>query len=157
MSSTVACFTASLIASSLLLNIGTAHAGIFTSVEKILETKSEIIQCLTSNDVTISLLKLPVGATVGPISFPRSASKSFVVVLPDDPVTATFHRLGNLVSKYVASFPKAIKEAVKHATVDDTIAVLGKGHETTQEIAGQIIEFDDAKNLQSALKEKFGN
>jgi UDP-N-acetylmuramoyl-tripeptide--D-alanyl-D-alanine ligase len=38
---------------SILLNIGTAHAGIFTSVEKILETKSEIIQCLTSADVAI--------------------------------------------------------------------------------------------------------
>ena len=38
---------------SLLLNIGTAHAGIFTSVDKILQTKSEIIQCLTSEDVAI--------------------------------------------------------------------------------------------------------
>ena len=38
---------------SILLNIGTAHAGIFSSVEKILETKSEIIQCLTSADVAI--------------------------------------------------------------------------------------------------------
>jgi UDP-N-acetylmuramoyl-tripeptide--D-alanyl-D-alanine ligase len=38
---------------SILLNIGTAHAGIFTSVEMILETKSEIIQCLTSADVAI--------------------------------------------------------------------------------------------------------
>lgn len=57
----------------------------------------------------------------------------------------------------IGSREEAIKEAVKHATVDDTIAVLGKGHETTQEIAGQIIEFDDAKHLQLALKEKFGN
>jgi UDP-N-acetylmuramoyl-tripeptide--D-alanyl-D-alanine ligase len=38
---------------SILLNVGTAHAEIFTSVEKILETKSEIIQCLTSADVAI--------------------------------------------------------------------------------------------------------
>lgn len=38
---------------SILLNIGTAHAGIFTSVEKILETKREIIECLTENDVAI--------------------------------------------------------------------------------------------------------
>jgi hypothetical protein len=44
-------------------------------------------------------LKLPVGATVGPTSFPRSANKSLVVVFPEDPVTATFQRLGNLVSK----------------------------------------------------------
>ena len=38
---------------SILLNIGTAHAEIFTSVEKILETKSEIIQCLSTADVAI--------------------------------------------------------------------------------------------------------
>jgi UDP-N-acetylmuramoyl-tripeptide--D-alanyl-D-alanine ligase len=38
---------------SILLNIGTAHAEIFSSVEKILEAKSEIIQCLTSTDVAI--------------------------------------------------------------------------------------------------------
>ena len=57
----------------------------------------------------------------------------------------------------IGSREEAIKEAVKHATIDDTIAVLGKGHETTQEIAGQTIEFDDAKHLQLALKEKFGN
>ena len=38
---------------SILLNIGTAHAEIFSSVEKILEAKSEIIQCLASTDVAI--------------------------------------------------------------------------------------------------------
>jgi len=38
---------------SILLNIGTAHAEIFTSVERILETKSEIIQCLSTADVAI--------------------------------------------------------------------------------------------------------
>ena len=51
---------------------------------------------------------------------------------------------------------EAIKEAVQLATEDDTIAVLGKGHETTQEIAGKVIEFDDCKHLQIALEEKFG-
>jgi len=38
---------------SILLNIGTAHAEIFASVENILEAKSEIIQCLTSTDIAI--------------------------------------------------------------------------------------------------------
>jgi UDP-N-acetylmuramoyl-L-alanyl-D-glutamate--2,6-diaminopimelate ligase len=57
----------------------------------------------------------------------------------------------------IGSREEAIKEAVKLSTPDDTIAVLGKGHETTQEIAGQIIEFDDAKHLYNALKEKFGS
>jgi UDP-N-acetylmuramoyl-L-alanyl-D-glutamate--2,6-diaminopimelate ligase len=56
----------------------------------------------------------------------------------------------------IGSREDAIKEAVKLATEVDTIAVLGKGHETTQEISGQVIEFDDAKHLQLALKEKFG-
>jgi UDP-N-acetylmuramoyl-L-alanyl-D-glutamate--2,6-diaminopimelate ligase len=56
----------------------------------------------------------------------------------------------------IGSRDEAIKEAVKLSTPDDTIAVLGKGHETTQEIAGEIIEFDDAKHLHNALKEKFG-
>jgi len=57
----------------------------------------------------------------------------------------------------IGSREEAIREAVKLATPDDTIAILGKGHETTQEIAGKIIEFDDAKHLHNALKEKFGH
>lgn len=61
------------------------------------------------------------------------------------------------ISLEIGSREEAIKEAVKLATPDDTIAILGKGHETTQEIAGQIIDFDDAKHLHNALKEKFGN
>jgi UDP-N-acetylmuramoyl-tripeptide--D-alanyl-D-alanine ligase len=38
---------------SIILNIGTAHAEIFTSPEKIFQAKSEIIDCLTSTDVAI--------------------------------------------------------------------------------------------------------
>jgi UDP-N-acetylmuramoyl-L-alanyl-D-glutamate--2,6-diaminopimelate ligase len=56
----------------------------------------------------------------------------------------------------IGSREEAIKEAVNLATPDDTIAILGKGHETTQEIAGKILDFDDAKHLHNALKEKFG-
>lgn len=52
---------------------------------------------------------------------------------------------------------EAIKHAAQMATTDDTIAILGKGHETTQEIAGHIFDFDDAKHLEDALKQKFGN
>lgn len=51
---------------------------------------------------------------------------------------------------------EAIKHAAQIATTDDTIAILGKGHETTQEIAGQVFDFDDAKHLEDALKQRFG-
>jgi UDP-N-acetylmuramoyl-L-alanyl-D-glutamate--2,6-diaminopimelate ligase len=38
----------------------------------------------------------------------------------------------------------AIREALELATPGDAIAVLGKGHETGQEIGGQVLSFDDA-------------
>ena len=38
---------------SIILNIGTAHAGIFETEDKILNTKSEIIRCLNKNDVAV--------------------------------------------------------------------------------------------------------
>ena len=38
---------------SIILNIGTAHAGIFETEDKILNTKSEIIRCLSKNDVAV--------------------------------------------------------------------------------------------------------
>jgi UDP-N-acetylmuramyl tripeptide synthase len=34
--------------------------------------------------------------------------------------------------------------------------VLGKGHETTQETAGRVVDFDDANYLLKFLQEKFG-
>lgn len=50
----------------------------------------------------------------------------------------------------------AIKQAVSNSNPDDTIAILGKGHETTQEVSGEIFDFDDSKVLLDALQEKFG-
>lgn len=38
---------------SIILNIGQAHFEIFTSVEKILQTKSEIIECLSKSDIAV--------------------------------------------------------------------------------------------------------
>ena len=38
---------------SIILNIGTAHARIFETEDKILNTKSEIIRCLSKNDVAV--------------------------------------------------------------------------------------------------------
>jgi UDP-N-acetylmuramoyl-L-alanyl-D-glutamate--2,6-diaminopimelate ligase len=43
----------------------------------------------------------------------------------------------------VADRRVAISEALKLAEPGDVIAVLGKGHETGQEIAGKVLPFDD--------------
>lgn len=50
---------------------------------------------------------------------------------------------------------KAIAEAVRLSRPDDTIAVLGKGHEQGQEIAGVLHPFDDRRELSTALREVF--
>jgi UDP-N-acetylmuramoyl-L-alanyl-D-glutamate--2,6-diaminopimelate ligase len=56
----------------------------------------------------------------------------------------------------ISSRESAIQEAVNLSTSSDTIAVLGKGHETTQETAGRVVDFDDANYLLKFLQEKFG-
>jgi len=38
----------------------------------------------------------------------------------------------------------AIHYAIKHASPGDCVVILGKGHETGQEIAGHIHAFDDS-------------
>ncbi len=50
----------------------------------------------------------------------------------------------------------AITEAVRRAAPGDVIALLGKGHERGQEIAGQTHPFDDRVELAGALRERFG-
>ncbi len=50
----------------------------------------------------------------------------------------------------------AIAEAVALARPGDVIALLGKGHETGQEIAGVLHPFDDRIELARALNERFG-
>lgn len=47
----------------------------------------------------------------------------------------------------------AIREAVARAGVGDTVVVLGKGHESGQDIAGVIHPFDDRAQLRAALME----
>jgi UDP-N-acetylmuramoyl-L-alanyl-D-glutamate--2,6-diaminopimelate ligase len=49
----------------------------------------------------------------------------------------------------------AITEAVRRARPGDVIAVLGKGHERGQEIAGEGYPFDDRVELAAALRERF--
>ncbi|MEV0719392.1 UDP-N-acetylmuramoyl-L-alanyl-D-glutamate--2,6-diaminopimelate ligase, partial [Asanoa sp. NPDC050611] len=51
----------------------------------------------------------------------------------------------------------AIDEAVRRAGDDDVIAVLGKGHERGQEVAGVTHPFDDRVELAAALHARFGH
>jgi UDP-N-acetylmuramoyl-L-alanyl-D-glutamate--2,6-diaminopimelate ligase len=48
----------------------------------------------------------------------------------------------------------AIREAVAYAGADDTVVVLGKGHESGQDIAGVVHPFDDRTHLRAALMER---
>ncbi|NNK92104.1 MAG: UDP-N-acetylmuramoyl-L-alanyl-D-glutamate--2,6-diaminopimelate ligase [Acidimicrobiia bacterium] len=48
---------------------------------------------------------------------------------------------------------QAIRHALELADADDVVLVLGKGHETTQEIAGDTVPFDDREVVKSILSE----
>ncbi|MEV4844770.1 UDP-N-acetylmuramoyl-L-alanyl-D-glutamate--2,6-diaminopimelate ligase [Micromonospora matsumotoense] len=52
---------------------------------------------------------------------------------------------------------EAIAEAVRLAEPGDVVALLGKGHERGQEIAGQVHPFDDRTELAEALRVRFGD
>jgi UDP-N-acetylmuramoyl-L-alanyl-D-glutamate--2,6-diaminopimelate ligase len=51
----------------------------------------------------------------------------------------------------VAGRRAAIDEAVRLAGSGDVVALLGKGHETGQEFAGEVVPFDDRIELAAAL------
>ncbi len=57
----------------------------------------------------------------------------------------------------VADRRAAIIAAVAEAGPGDTIAVLGKGHEQKQEVAGQVLPFDDRMELAAALTARFSD
>lgn len=57
----------------------------------------------------------------------------------------------------IADRRAAIDEAVRLAGGADVVAVLGKGHETGQEVAGQVLPFDDRIELAEALAAKQGS
>jgi UDP-N-acetylmuramoyl-L-alanyl-D-glutamate--2,6-diaminopimelate ligase len=50
----------------------------------------------------------------------------------------------------------ALTAAVQLARAGDTLLVAGKGHETGQEIAGQVLPFDDRDVLREVLQELAG-
>jgi UDP-N-acetylmuramoyl-L-alanyl-D-glutamate--2,6-diaminopimelate ligase len=47
----------------------------------------------------------------------------------------------------------AIRQTLRQAQVQDVVLVAGKGHETTQEIAGVFHPFSDVAHIESALQE----
>lgn len=57
----------------------------------------------------------------------------------------------------VAGRRAAIDEAVRLAEPGDVIALLGKGHERGQEVAGEVFPFDDNIELADALRARFGD
>jgi UDP-N-acetylmuramoyl-L-alanyl-D-glutamate--2,6-diaminopimelate ligase len=57
----------------------------------------------------------------------------------------------------VAGRRAAIEEAVRRAGPADVIAVLGKGHERGQEVAGVVHPFDDRVELAAVLRARYGN
>ena len=57
----------------------------------------------------------------------------------------------------VAGRRAAIDEAVRLAEPGDVVALLGKGHERGQEIAGEVLPFDDRVELAAALRARFGD
>ncbi len=69
---------------------------------------------------------------------PRSENPASIraqVIAGADPAEAILFEIGDRA--------EAIKLALKKASSRDVIAVLGKGHEKGQEIAGQVFPFDD--------------
>ena len=52
----------------------------------------------------------------------------------------------------IADRQEAIKFAVAKASKSDCVLILGKGHETGQEIMGKVFAFDDRVELQNAIK-----
>ena len=50
---------------------------------------------------------------------------------------------------------EAIKIALMNSGPEDVIVVAGKGHETTQEIAGELFDFDDKEVSRSLIFELF--
>jgi UDP-N-acetylmuramoyl-L-alanyl-D-glutamate--2,6-diaminopimelate ligase len=57
----------------------------------------------------------------------------------------------------VAGRREAIAEAVTLAEPGDVIALLGKGHERGQEVAGIMTPFDDRVELATALSARYGH
>ncbi|QSB04260.1 UDP-N-acetylmuramoyl-L-alanyl-D-glutamate--2,6-diaminopimelate ligase [Natronoglycomyces albus] len=88
-----------------------------------------------------------------------AASADLVMITDDNPRTEDPASIRAQVASAVQAVPcrnisgreVAVREAVAMAAPGDTIALLGKGHETTQELADRVIECDDRVLLARAL------
>jgi UDP-N-acetylmuramoyl-L-alanyl-D-glutamate--2,6-diaminopimelate ligase len=49
---------------------------------------------------------------------------------------------------------EAIAHAIMNALSGDIILIAGKGHETTQTFADEVIDFDDRKHASKALRDR---
>jgi len=75
----------------------------------------------------------------------------------EDPLTIIKEIEAGMAGKGHLSIPdraEAIAHAVKNALSGDIILIAGKGHETTQQFADHVIDFDDRKVASKALRER---
>jgi len=85
----------------------------------------------------------------------------FIVLTQDNPRTEDPHQIVSDILKgfankegvnVIQSRKEAIEYAIAHATANDLIIILGKGHETYQEINGVRHHFDDCEEALVALE-----
>ena len=91
----------------------------------------------------------------------EAVSKADLIVVTDDnprdedPASIRKAILSGIVDKSkaveIADRAEAIKFAVSKSTEADTIVILGKGHETYQEVKGEQLAFSDSEVLKTAL------
>jgi UDP-N-acetylmuramoyl-L-alanyl-D-glutamate--2,6-diaminopimelate ligase len=70
---------------------------------------------------------------------------------PSQPSLSTPPSAGRI--REIGDRATAIREAVAGAGAGDTVVVLGKGHESGQDVAGMVHPFDDRVQLRAALRE----
>jgi UDP-N-acetylmuramoyl-L-alanyl-D-glutamate--2,6-diaminopimelate ligase len=64
---------------------------------------------------------------------------------------ATGVRQGNAACHMVPERARAIENALSEARPGDVVLITGRGHETTQDIGGSLVEFDDAAVVRRLL------
>ena len=126
------------------------------AVEKVLATLREVC---AGQLITVIGCGGDRDATKRPLMGKVAAEISDVVIVTDDnprsedPAKIRAAVLAGITAKNtevieVGDRRKAIKQALAKASHADIVAVLGKGHEQGQEIAGQIFPFDDVQVIQ---------
>jgi UDP-N-acetylmuramoyl-L-alanyl-D-glutamate--2,6-diaminopimelate ligase len=93
-----------------------------------------------------------------------AAAADLVVVTDDNPrgedpasiraAVLTGARSGSAVVEEVADRGAAVRRAVGAARAEDVVLVLGRGHETHQEVAGQLLPLDDRALVRAALADR---